>query len=101
MKKTIISIFGIVYLSLSTLNAQNIEPAGKLEILVKAIDKLNKKELRDYIITLSDSIYLIETENLKLLNSQNELSANSKILENEITLNNAEIENLKEEIDKT
>ena len=31
MKKTIISIFGIVYLSLSTLNAQNIEPAGKLE----------------------------------------------------------------------
>ena len=66
---------------------------------MKAIDKLNKKELRDYIITLSDSIYLIETENLKLLNSQNELSANSKILENEITLNNAEIENLKEEIE--
>ena len=44
MKKTIISIFGILYLSLSTLNAQNIEHAVKMEILVKDIDKMNKKD---------------------------------------------------------
>ena len=81
MKKTITALFGIIFLSFSILNAQD-------------VNSMNKKDLRDHITTLSDKIHSLEVDVKRLRNSKNEISANSKTLENKINVNNAEIEQL-------